>query len=243
MLPRPSCQGFLSGPTWAGPELQRFETPRIFTAPLQRLPLSHTPRSLDRTLAGVLAPDAALGALGPVRFRGGQGLSSPVSSHSIVLPNSRAILSNISARTSTFRMTLTRGIEASSNRYNENKALLGFVSQISFFVPFGIRRLTAIWGDTAPLVVGPDDGVQFIALGRLSEVAGLGKDWKLSFVILYRLRPTFSAGLREKRRDISHANSALVMKTKRFLGSVRKIHFSLASGSASAQMGGIPRRR
>lgn len=32
-----------------------------------------------------------------VRFRGGQGLSSPVSSHSIVLPNSRAILSKISA--------------------------------------------------------------------------------------------------------------------------------------------------
>jgi len=78
--------------------------------------------------------------------------------------------------------------------------------------------LTAIWGDTAPLVVGPDDGVQFIALGRLSEVAGLGKDWKLSFVILYRLRPTFSAGLREKRRDENKALLGFVSQNLLFLG-------------------------
>jgi hypothetical protein len=47
-----SCQRFGPGPTWAGPKLQRFETSRFFSAPLQRLPLSHMPRSLGRT-AGV----------------------------------------------------------------------------------------------------------------------------------------------------------------------------------------------
>jgi hypothetical protein len=89
-----------------------------------------------------------LGCPGPVRFRGGQGLSSPVSSHSIVLPNSRAILSKISAPTSTFRVTSTRRSRQVLIRYNEDKALLWVRFAYFIFRPF---RNPSIDGHLGPL--------------------------------------------------------------------------------------------